>query len=240
MEEILLSHEGPVTRITLNRPEAGNMLTLEMLRQLAEALAQAGAGGATKAVVVQGAGEDFCRGRDPGPRREGPPPSALEIRQRVIEPILSVYAVVRGLPVPVVAVVNGAALGFGCALAVIADVTFASERSRFALPEMKGDLPPTLAISALMDRLPVKALAYLVYSTAEIDAATALSLGLVSRVVSHAQLDTEVGRFLEGLCQRSVPALAAVKQYLLSARRMDPEGAASFAAHLLATVLSSR
>lgn len=216
------------------------MLTLEMIRQLARALGEAGAEGATKAVVVQGAGEEFCRGRDPGPRREGPSPSALEIRQRVIEPILSVYAAARGVPVPVVAVVHGAALGFGCALAGIADVTLASERSRFSLPEMKGDLPPTLAISALMDRLPVKALAYLVYSTAEIDAATALSLGLVSRVVSHAQLETEVERFLEGLAQRSVPALAAVKQYLASARRMDPEGAASFAAHLLATVLSSR
>ena len=215
------------------------MLTTEMLRQLAEALAQAGAEGTNKAVVVQGAGEDFCRGRDPGPRHEGPPPSALEIRQRVIEPILSVYAAARGLPVPVVAVVNGAALGFGCALAGIADVTFASERSRFSLPEMKGDLPPTLAISALMDRVPVKALAYLVYSSVEIDAATALSLGLVSRVVPHAQLESEVGRFLEGLAQRSVPALAAVKQYLLSARRMDSEAAASFAA-LLATVLSSR
>jgi enoyl-CoA hydratase/carnithine racemase len=239
-EAIVIHRDGRVARITLNRPETGNTLTLEMIRQLAERLSDAGADPTTKVVVVRGAGEDFCRGRDPGPKREGPPPSALEVRQRIIEPILAVYSAIREVPVPVVSVVTGAAIGFGCALAGAADVTIVSERSRFALPEMRGDLPPTLAISALMERVPMKALAYLVYSTTEIDAATALSLGLVSRVIPHPELESEVGRFLDGLTQRSVPALAAVKQYLGSARRMEPDAAAGFAGHLLANVLSSR
>ena len=72
------------------------------------------------------------------------------------------------------------------------------------------------------------------------NAATALSLGLVSLVVPHADLESEASRFLDGLTQRFVPALAAVKQYLITARRMDPDAVASFGANLLATVLSSR
>ena len=61
-EPILIQRDGPVTRITLNRPETGNILTLPMIRELALRLGEAGADPTTKAVVVRGNGENFCRG----------------------------------------------------------------------------------------------------------------------------------------------------------------------------------
>ena len=104
---------------------------------------------------------------------------------------------------------------------------------------MEHDLPPTLAISAMLGRVPRKALIYLVYTMAEIDAETALGLGLVSAVVPSAKLPAATERVLGTLSARSRPALAAVKQYLRSARALDPQEAADFAANPLSCVLSS-
>jgi enoyl-CoA hydratase len=240
VETILVHADGPVLRITLNRPEKGNMLTLPMLRELTQILGAVTEDGPVRAVVLRGNGDDFSRGRDPGPKKEGPAPSALDLRSNLINPILEVYEAIRRIPMPVISVVQGAALGFGCALAGVCDVTLAADTASFSLPEMRSGIAPTLAMSAVMDKVPVKALTYMVLSMGEINAATALQIGLVSRVVPRAELDAEVEWFCEQIIGRSTATLGAVKQYLLQASRMDSAGAAAFGANLLATVLSSR
>ena len=83
-------------------------------------------------------------------------------------------------------------------MATAADITIAADGATFKLPEMTHNLPPTLAISALMTKVPRKAIAWLVYTLAEIDAKTALSLGIVSSVVPKAQLDARDGRRDQG------------------------------------------
>jgi enoyl-CoA hydratase len=235
-EQIQSRRDGAVTTITIDRPAEGNMLSLDMLRALTARLKDAGASDA-KVIALRSTGADFCKGREAkgGPQN----PTALVMRDQILQPILDVYDALANVPQPVVCAVQGTAHGFGCAMATAADITIAAEGARFKLPEMTHNLPPTLAISALMNKVPRKAIAWLVYTLAEIDAKTALALGMVSAVVPTAQLNTAMNETLNAMTTRSPAALIAVKDYLRSAPMMEPRGAAAYGAALLAGVLTS-
>jgi enoyl-CoA hydratase len=230
------SRDGMVVTITIDRPADGNVLTLEMLRALTARLKDAGLSDA-KVIALRSTGADFCKGRDP---KGGPPnPTALVMRDQILQPILDVYDALNNVPQPVVCAVQGAALGFGCAMATAADITIAADNATFKLPEMTHNLPPTLAISALMTKVPRKAIAWMVYTLAEIDAKTAQSLGIVSAVVPKAQLDSAMDAAIKAMTARTPAALIAVKDYLRSAPMMEPRGAAAYGAALLSGVLTS-
>jgi enoyl-CoA hydratase len=232
-------HAGFTATITLSRPNQGNKLMNEDVSALGRAIREAGADSSVKAVLIRAQGEHFCLGRDPGP----PPPkpnSALAIRDGVTEPILDLYADIRATPVPVIAVVQGEARGLGCALVGQCDLSIAAEGALFSMPEMDTNLPPTLAISAVLGKMPPKRLMHLIYTRAKIGAAEALALGLLSEVVPTAQLDSAVAATLAKLTDRSRAALAAVKEYLAIAPHMDPNAASRYASALLSVVLSSK
>jgi enoyl-CoA hydratase/carnithine racemase len=233
---IRTSRDGAVATVTIDRPAEGNVLTTDMLRALTAAIRAAAVTDA-KVIVLRSTGPDFCRGRDGkgGPQN----PTALVMRDQVLQPILDVYDALNAAPQPVVCAVQGAAYGFGCAMATACDVTIAADVAKFRLPEMSHDRPPTLAISALMPKVPRKALAYMVYAMPELDAATALQLGIVSAVVPLAALDAKVAEVLKTMTARSPAALNAVKDYLRSAPLMEPRGAAAYGVALLSGVLAS-
>ena len=141
-------------------------------------------------IVLKGAGNDFCLGRDlphPDPAK---PPSAIDVRNNDTEPMLRLFAMFERTSVPIVAVVQGKVQGGACAIVGLCDVVIASDDATFVLPEMQRGIPPCLAMSALARRVPRKALTHLVYSCAPIDAQTALAIGIVSRVVPRASLDS--------------------------------------------------
>ena len=230
------TQEGEIATITIDRGAEGNLLTLDMLRALAGAFRSAGASDA-KVIALRSTGNDFCRGRDP--KGGKPSPTALDLRVNVIGPIMEVYEAIAGAPQPVICAVQGAALGFGCALATACDITIATDDSRFSLPELEKNFPPTLAISAMMARVPRKALTWMVYSSQEIDAKTALQLGIISSVVAKSALEAETGKLMTGLTARSREVLIGVKDYMRVAPSMDPRGAADYASTLLAAVMSS-
>ncbi len=232
--------EGEVARFRLDRAEAGNMLTVPMVEELTALISAAGRDPALKAIAVSAAGEDFCLGRDPAGAPERAPRTALEMRDRLTTPILDFYSAVRESEIPVVVAVQGRASGFGCAAAAVADLTIAAADARFGLPEMRHDLPPTLAICAHIDRTMPKAVAWLVYSTEEVDAETGRALGFVSHVAAPGRLEAETEALLAGLVKRSRAALAACKAYIAQARLMPPASAADYAGNLLSVVLSSR
>src|SRR2546423_2243946 len=218
---IRTSRDGAVAAITIDRAAEGNVLTTDMLRALTAAIKSAAASDA-KVIALRSTGADFCRGRDP---KGGPTnPTALALRDQVLQPILDVYAALNDAPQPTVCAVQGAALGFGCAMATACDVTIAADNATFKLPEMTHNLPPTLAISALMPKVPRKALAWMVYAMPQIDAATALQIGIVSAVAPLARLDAAVAETLATMTSRSTAALVAVKDYLRSAPTMESRG----------------
>ncbi|TAK03453.1 enoyl-CoA hydratase/isomerase family protein [bacterium] len=232
---ILCERDGDVTTITLNRPEIGNRVSDPMATQLADMIDAAAK--ESRLILIQGAGEEFCLGREAMGQRE-PNTEAYVLRGKSAV-IFNCYDAFRRSPVPVIGVVQGRAVGFGCALAALCDMTIASDQARFQLPEMAHHIMPTIAMSALVDRVPRKALLYLVYSTDEIDARQALSFGLVSNVVPSNKLAAAVRHLVEAMKKRPLPALMAVKEYARFAYAMDTQGANDFAKNLHATINSS-
>jgi enoyl-CoA hydratase len=235
-----VSQDGPhIAIVTLSRPEAGNRLTAEDLPALGHAILNAGSQPDVKVVLVKAQGEQFCLGRDPGPAAPSPK-SALQIRNSVTEPILGIYEAIRATPVPVVAIVQGEARGFGCAFVGQCDLAIASDKATFSLPEMDTDLPPTLAISAVLGKIPPKRLTHLIYTREKITAKEALELGLLSEVVPASDLERATQKTVARLTDRRRASLEAVKEYMAIAPHLDTHAASRYASALLSVVLSSK
>ena len=178
--EIVTARKGPVLEITLNRPEIGNAASDAMAVELTKLLL--GAGESSEIVVLRGAGDDFCVGRETmGKRPPGQQPDALELRRRN-DVVFNCYGAFRRCEIPVIGVVRGRAFGFGCAIAAVCDITLAADSAKFQVPEMAHNIMPTMVMSALVDRVPRKAMTYLVWSTAVVSPARAREAGIVSEI----------------------------------------------------------
>ncbi|MDB5797306.1 MAG: enoyl-CoA hydratase [Paucimonas sp.] len=238
MEHIKTRRSGDMLEIVLDRGEKGNSLTREMGDAIVAALA--GVDDSVKLVVLSATGPDFCAGRDSPMPTLGPKPNAETIRQAVALPPLALYDAVKAVPVPVIAVVRGRAVGAGCALACVADITLAASDAVFQVPEMERDIPPTLVMAALADRVPVKTLAWMVYSRLALDAGQARAAGLVQEVVAPDELDAAVASLTATMLSNTPVSLRAVKQFLSLAPQMPPPAASGLAAHLVSTALAAR
>ena len=121
-----------------------------------------------------------------------------------------------------------------------ADITLAADNAQFSFPELLGDMPPTLAMATVMDKVGPKALSWLVYTNVHISAQKACQVGLVSEVVPLLELSTALDQLLGQLRARSIPALATVKDFLANCRLDEFNQAANYAKNSLALVLSSK
>jgi enoyl-CoA hydratase/carnithine racemase len=232
---ILVERDGPFAYLTLNRPRRGNVITHAMMQQLADHVDAFAADKNLRAIVIRGNGKDFCHGRDPKPASGARPGSAFELHDQVYRKILGVYKAFRDCPAPIITAVQGRALGFGCALVGGSDIAIAAEDARFGLPEMAHGTAPTLAMSALAKVAP-KALVHMVYSMDEINAQTALAVGLVSRTASASALDETVSALLAKLTGYDVEAIRTVKRFVATAPQLDPDTMSDLAGYTLATV----
>ena len=234
-----ISQSGAVAEITLCQGDEGNTLAPPDMRALGKAIREAGSDGAVNVVVVSGEGEDFCLGRRVMPGKT-PPRKARDFRARVADAILSVYEHVRMTPVPVLAAVQGRARGFGCAFVAQSDITIAEAGAQFSLPEMDTNLPPTLAISACLPKMPAKSVLNLVLTRAPIDAETAFAHGLVTEIAPAGGLRAAVDAYLNKLIDRDRDALVAIKEYMRLAPSMDLAGQARYGANLIAVEMTSQ
>lgn len=236
-EDILVQDDGSIIRITLNRPEHGNAATDAMAARLIELLDTASR--CSRLVVLCGAGDDFCVGRAIM-GKAGPAVTVEALaRRRQNDIIFDCYEAFRRARVPIVSVVHGRALGFGCALASLSDITLASATARFQIPEMMHNIMPTMVMSAMIDRVSRKALNFLIYSNQMVGAERALSFGIVSNVVPDAQLDQSLESLCKAIIKSPAPAVEGVKEYLRVACSMDVPGAVEYARNLHATINSS-
>lgn len=236
-ESLIIERRGEVLDLTLDDPGRGNLVTEEMSAALADALASAGPD--AKLVRLAGNGPDFCRGRQ-APPIDRATATAMDFRGPTTAGPLRLYGAFRDCPAPVLGVIQGQALGVGCALAGLCDLTVASEDAVFAIPEMNRNIPPALVMSALADRVPYKALTHMVLLREPVTAAEALAAGIVGQVVAPENLDRAAAAIEESILSRAAPALRAVKEYMRSAPTMSPAARASLASTLIATVDSSQ
>ena len=238
--EVLRETKDGVTTITINRPDDGNKVSDPMASALADMIDEAGK--TSQIIVLKGAGNDFCLGRAQMGRPGGAPPSApdtLDLRDANDATVFKAYGAFRNSRAPVVGVVKGKALGFGCALAAACDVTIAADNAQFQLPEMGHNIMPTMAMSSMVDRTLRKALNYLTWSTELIDAQLALTYGIVSRVFPAAQLDAKVDALIATMAKAPRDATFAVKEFTRTAMSMDAAGATDYARNLHAVVNAS-
>jgi enoyl-CoA hydratase len=235
--DILVQDDGSIVRITLNRPEHGNAVTDAMAAELIEAFEAASQ--RARLIVLRGAGDDYCVGR--ATMGKAPPAVKVEAleRRRQNDIVFNCYDAFRRARIPVLSVVRGRAFGFGCAIASLSDITIASDTATFQIPEMLHNIMPTMVMSAMVDRVPRKALSYLVYSNAVVNADRALTYGIASEIVPDADLDVAVERVAAAIVKAPAPATEGVKEYLRTALTMDIAGAIDYARNLHATINSS-
>ena len=175
--------------VTLNRPEARNALTWGMYAALEQAVRSAPARGA-RCLVITGVDPAFCSGDDVrqvmGAGQEGKAPASVTVREPRLTPAADALL---HTDIPVIAAVNGAAVGWGMELALMADVRVASDRARFGeLFVLRGLVSDVAGLARLAQLVGREKAAELLFTGDIIDAAEALRIGLVSRVVPHEQL----------------------------------------------------
>lgn len=176
--------EGIAT-LTLNRPEQRNSLSMELMDELIGALARLREDAAIRAVILTAAGEKaFCAGGDlTGMAGDGPYGGHLA-RRRYLE----LLEAIQDAGKPVIAAVNGAALGGGLGLALACDLAVCADTAAFGTPEVRVGLFPMMVTALLVRHVGPKQAMELALTGERIDAARALALGLVNRVVPGADL----------------------------------------------------
>lgn len=173
---ILSERRESVAVLTLNRPERKNALSGQLLDELLDTLRAPGEG--VRAIVLTGAGDVFCAGGDLSPAAD----QGLLVQHRGRGVFAEALDALFHSPVPVVAAVNGDALGGGFGLAAAAHLIVADERAHFAAPELRLGLFPWMIGPVLLRSLPRKVVMDLVLTGRRLSAAEALGLGFVNRV----------------------------------------------------------
>jgi enoyl-CoA hydratase/carnithine racemase len=228
----LLRHDAAgVATLTLNRPRQYNALSLPLLDALLDALALIASDGSVRVVVIAGAGKAFCAGHDlAGLQASRTPEDAATAFQRCSEVMLALTR----LPQPVIARVHGVAAAAGCQLVVQCDLAVSSTEARYATSGINVGLfcaTPAVPLSRNVGRK--QAMAMLL--TGEmIDAATALSHGLVNAVVEPAALDAEIGRLAGSIIDKPAAAIAAGKRFFYQQLEQGLEPAYSAATGAMA------
>ncbi|MDE0354110.1 MAG: enoyl-CoA hydratase/isomerase family protein [Deltaproteobacteria bacterium] len=235
-DKVLLEKTGDVAALTLNRPDKGNAVDLELMMALIESLSEASADKALRVLVLEGRGEHFCSGREPDVPR---PENAAQFAE-ALGRIVRVNKLLQSFPGISVAVVRGKAFGFGCGLAVQSDVTLAAEDARFAFPEINAGFPPTIVMSYLSRWIHRKKALELVMTGGEISAREAERQGLVNRVVPADQLEDEKNRWMETLAGRDLKGLQATKAFFRDTAEWSTEAAAQYGVTRLANFFASR
>jgi 2-(1,2-epoxy-1,2-dihydrophenyl)acetyl-CoA isomerase len=212
-EQLIVSEDTGIVTITLNRPEKLNAFVGHMRRDLAEALEQAGSDRAVRVVVITGAGRAFSAGGDVAAMAELMERDDAEEFARLLGAARRVVTAIRDMTKPVIAAVNGPASGAGCNLALACDLRIAAASATFTQSFVKVGLHPDWGGTYFLSRLvsPNKA-CELFFLGDSIDAAEALHLGLVNRVVPDDELEAETRKLAERLRDSPPDPIALTKQ----------------------------
>jgi len=198
--------------ITISRPSALNALSSAVLAELDMALGEVRANKGCRALIITGDGDRaFVAGADISEMRDLGPGDAADFARRG----QAVFRAIGELPIPVIAAVNGYALGGGCELALACDIRIASENARFSQPETGLGIIPGFGGSVRLPEVVGRArAAYMILTGKQVNAADALSMGLVSEVTPRETLMARAREIAAELAMRSPVALAHAKGVL--------------------------
>jgi len=213
MAELLSQSDGPIHRLTINRPIRRNALTPGVARTLAQAIEQIEESGEARVILLTGAGGHFCAGLDLRWLDSlGETPSISDLQHGLSDFQAAVIAIVR-CPIPVLAIVQGTAAGFGFDLSLACDMRLAGTSVSFTSAFARMGLVPDGGSTFTLPRLVGVSRAMRVLMTDQsIDAQAALSIGLVEEVIEDSELDAGVSRIVGALLSAADSSVRAIKR----------------------------
>jgi enoyl-CoA hydratase/carnithine racemase len=235
-EHVLVRIEPPAARITLNRPERRNALSLVLMEELTSVLEQVGSTPEVRAIVIEGAGPAFSAGHDLSEMvgRDA------EFYDQLFHVCTVMMETIHRIPQPVIAKVHGIATAAGCQLVASCDLAVAEEATRFATPGVKIGLfcsTPMVPVSRAVGR---KRALEMLLTGEPIDAATARDWGLVNRVVPADELEHAVSALVERIATSSPLTLRIGKQAFYEQLELDEHGAYELTRGVMAASAQAR
>jgi len=216
--------ERGIARIALNRPERRNALDQELLSELREALREAAADQSVRVVLLAGEGKEFCSGMDLRTFADDASGDLAKFQAEAGN-MAGLLLDMRRHPRPIVAAVQGRALGGGCGIATAADIVLATDSAQFGYPEINIGFVPAI-VMALLRRLVSEKRAFELIALGEaISAETALEHGMINRVFSAESFEQDVETFVASLAAKSTSALTLAKELFYRTDAMQFEAA---------------
>ncbi len=220
MNELLIAKSGAILTLTLNRPEKRNALNDGLIAGLSDGIAAAKSDSELCAVVIRGAGPDFCSGADLAALQKIADSDILENLEDA-KTLARLFSDMRSLPIPVVAAVHGRALAGGCGLAGACDIVLASRSARFGYPEVKIGFVPAMVMVILRRNVSEKRAFELVSRGFDFSAEEAERIGLVNRVFDDDSFEADVAEFVSAYEKTSRSAVTLTKRLLYQMDGMD-------------------
>jgi enoyl-CoA hydratase/carnithine racemase len=200
LKHLLYARRDAVARITINRPDARNALSHEVVVELRAALKAAKDDAAVRVIVLTGAGTIFCAGADLNSFRSEQPELDRHLQRRQLADL---FGDMTELGKPTVARINGHALAGGFGLVAACDLAIAVTEAQFGMPEVNVGVFPLMIMAIVFRNLPRKAAMELMLTGKRIDAAEAVRLGLINRQVAADRLDAETDALAADLARKS-------------------------------------
>ena len=221
-ESLLISSQGRLRRLTLNRPGKRNALDVALCRSLVDAFRQAALDPTVGAILLDAKGKDFCSGMDLKEALEANPDEMLALHQEL-------FSIGARLRKPMVAVVQGAAVAGGLGLALNAHIVVASSIARFGLPEMRIGLWPYVILPVVAAATGLRKATELSLTGRIVDAEEACRIGIVDVLVQPEALDERAARIAMELAERSATVIEQGLSFVQQIVGLDPAAAAKLA-----------
>ncbi|HZL17677.1 MAG TPA: enoyl-CoA hydratase-related protein [Polyangia bacterium] len=232
-----IARDGAVATVTVNRPEARNALDGETIDALIKALTEVEREGVIRCAILTGAGDRaFVAGADIKAMAGLDPIGARSFSEHGRR----LCDLVEGMSIPVIAAVNGFALGAGCELALACDFIYAARGAKLGFPEVGlGVIPGMGGTQRLIGRVGVARARELIYSAAVIDADEAARIGLVNAVVEPAELLARVRAVAAAIARQAPLAVDAAKRAILRGGDLPLKSGVDFEQQLFAALFAS-
>jgi methylglutaconyl-CoA hydratase len=236
-EHLLFDIDDHVCWITLNRPDVHNAMNRQLLDELREAFDSVARmeRGEVRAVVLAGAGKSFSAGADINWMRASLDFTAEENVADALA-LARTFDTINVCPVPVIARIQGAALGGGVGLAAVADIVVAADNARFAFSETKLGIAPAVISPYVLAKIGRSHARALFFTAERFGAERALAIGLVHIVVAPDALDAEVSRIVAELKTSAPAAIARAKMLIATVPSLAPDTAMQITAETIAAL----
>lgn len=230
-EPLIYQQQGDRAVLTLNRPERRNALSPDLVQALLDGLRRADADPDAKVVVITGTGDKaFCAGGDLG---GGMMSQGVVPAHHMRAGFADLFRVMRDLGKPIVAKVQGDALGGGLGLACGCDLVIAAEEARFGTPEIRLGLFPWVILATILRNVPRKAALELILTGDKISAAKAVEIGLANRVVPRADLGAATDALVDSVARHSPAILELGRRGFYTMSELPMDGALEYANAML-------